>query len=66
MQLALDENKVLADINIEESLIESIEYFVSKYEETEDTIWKEDAELELTKLREDLRVTYQARINAGC
>ena len=64
MQLALDENKVLAHINIEESLIESIEYFVSKYEETEDTIWKEDAELELTKLREDLRATYQARINA--
>lgn len=64
MQLALDENKVLAHINIEESLIESIEYFVFKYEETEDTIWKEDAELELTKLREDLRATYQARINA--
>lgn len=64
MQLALDENKVLAHINIEESLIESIEYFVSKYEETEDTIWKEDAELELTKLREDLRTIYQARIDA--
>ena len=64
MQLALDENKVLAHINIEESLIESIEYFVSKYEETEDTIWKEDAELELTKIREDLRSVYQARIDA--
>lgn len=64
MQLALDENKVLAHINIEESLIESIEYFVSKYEETEDIIWKEDAELELTKIREDLRSVYQARIDA--
>lgn len=64
MQLALDENKVLAHINIEESLIESIEYFVSKYEETEDVLWKEDAELELTKLREDLRAIYQARIDA--
>lgn len=64
MQLALDENKVLAHINIEESLIESIEYFISKYEETEDIIWKEDAELELTKIREDLRSVYQARIDA--
>lgn len=64
MHVTVDNNNIYAHLIIEESVIDNIEYFVSKYEETEDNIWKEDAEFDLPKLREDLRIAYQARIDA--
>lgn len=63
-QLAVYEGKVWLLLGVEESIIDNIEYFVSKYEETEDTVWKDDAELQLRKIDKARRDAFQARINA--
>lgn len=63
-QTASDSDGALVHLNIEETFIESIEFFVSKYEETADSIWREDAELDLPKLIPSLRTQYQARLDA--
>ena len=63
-QTASDSDGALIHLNIEETFIENVEFFVFKYEETGDSIWREDAELELPKLIPSLRSTYQARIDA--
>lgn len=63
-QLAVYDNKLWLLLGVEDSIIDNIEYFVSKYEETEDTLWKDDAEFELTKIDADRRNTFQNRINS--
>lgn len=62
-QLSVYEGKVWLLVGVEESIIENIEYFVSKYEETENTVWKDDAELQLLKIDKARRDAFQTRIN---
>lgn len=63
-QVGVRDNVLYCQIGCEDTLVSNIEYFVSKYEETEDTIWKDDAELDMPKLDSARRATFQARINA--
>lgn len=63
-QVGVRDNVLYCQIGCEDTLISNIEYFVSKYEETEDTIWKDDAELDMPKLDKARRAAFQARINA--
>lgn len=63
-QVGIRDNVLYCQIGCEDTLVSNIEYFVSKYEETEDTIWKDDAELDMPKLDSARRAAFQARINA--
>lgn len=63
-QVGVRDNILYCQIGCEDTLVSNIEYFVSKYEETEDTIWKNDAELDMPKLDSARRAAFQARINA--
>lgn len=63
-QIGVRDNILYCQIGCEDTLVSNIEYFVSKYEETEDTIWKDDAELDMPKLDSARRAAFQARINA--
>lgn len=63
-QVGVRDNVLYCQIGCEDTLVSNIEYFVSKYEETEDTIWKDDAELDMPKLNSARRAAFQARINA--
>lgn len=63
-QVGIRDNVLYCQIGCEDTLVSNIEYFVSKYEETEDTIWKDDAELDMPKLDSTRRAAFQARINA--
>lgn len=63
-QVGVRDNILYCQIGCEDTLVSNIEYFVSKYEETEDTIWKDDAELDMPKLDSVRRAAFQARINA--
>lgn len=63
-QVGIRDNVLYCQIGCEDTLVSNIEYFVSKYEETEDTIWKDDAELDMSKLDNARRAAFQARINA--
>ena len=63
-QVGVRDNVLYCQIGCEDTLISNIEYFVSKYEETKDTIWKDDAELDMPKLDKARRAAFQARINA--
>lgn len=62
-QVGVRDNVLYCQIGCEDTLVSNIEYFVSKYEETEDTIWKDDAELDMPKLDSARRAAFQARIN---
>lgn len=63
-QVGVRDNVLYCQIGCEDTLVSNIEYFVSKYEETENTIWKDDAELDMPKLDSARRAAFQARINA--
>lgn len=63
-QVGIRDNVLYCQIGCEDTLVSNIEYFVSKYEETEDTIWKDDAEFDMPKLNNARRAAFQARINA--
>lgn len=63
-QVGVRDNVLYCQIGCEDTLVSNIEYFVSKYEETKDTIWKDDAELDMPKLDSARRAAFQARINA--
>ena len=63
-QVGIRDNVLYCQIGCEDTLVSNIEYFVSKYEETKDTIWKDDAELDMPKLDSARRAAFQARINA--
>lgn len=63
-QVGVRDNVLYCQIGCEDTLVSNIEYFVSKYEETEDTIWKDDAEFDMPKLNNARRAAFQARINA--
>lgn len=63
-QVGVRDNVLYCQIGCEDTLVSNIEYFVSKYKETEDTIWKDDAELDMPKLDSARRAAFQARINA--
>lgn len=63
-QIGVRDNVLYCQIGCEDTLVSNIEYFVSKYEETENTIWKDDAELDMPKLDKARRAAFQARINA--
>lgn len=63
-QVGIRDNVLYCQIGCEDTLVSNIEYFVSKYEETEDTIWKDDAELDMPKLDSARRAAFQSRINA--
>ena len=63
-QVGIRDNVLYCQIGCEDTLVSNIEYFVSKYEETKDTIWKDDAELDMPKLDSSRRTAFQARINA--
>lgn len=63
-QVGIRDNVLYCQIGCEDTLVSNIEYFVSKYEETEDTIWKDDAELDMPKLDSARRTAFQARIDA--
>lgn len=63
-QIGIRDNVLYCQIGCEDTLVSNIEYFVSKYEETEDTIWKDDAELDMPKLDSARRAAFQDRINA--
>ena len=63
-QVGVRDNVLYCQIGCEDTLVSNIEYFVSKYEETEDTIWKDDAELDMPKLDSARRAAFQDRINA--
>ena len=63
-QVGIRDNVLYCQIGCEDTLVSNIEYFVSKYEETKDTIWKDDAELDMPKLNSARRAAFQARINA--
>ena len=63
-QVGVRDNVLYCQIGCEDTLVSNIEYFVSKYEETENTIWKDDAELDMPKLDKARRAAFQARINA--
>lgn len=63
-QVGIRDNVLYCQIGCEDTLVSNIEYFVSKYEETEDTIWKDDAEFDMPKLDSARRAAFQARINA--
>lgn len=63
-QVGIRDNVLYCQIGCEDTLVSNIEYFVSKYEETKDTIWKDDAEFDMPKLNSARRAAFQARINA--
>jgi len=63
-QVGVRDNVLYCQIGCEDTLVSNIEYFVSKYEETKDTIWKDDAELDMPKLDKARRTAFQARIDA--
>lgn len=63
-QIGIRDNVLYCQIGCEDTLVSNIEYFVSKYEETKDTIWKDDAELDMSKLDSARRAAFQDRINA--
>lgn len=63
-QVGVRDNVLYCQIGCEDTLVSNIEYFVSKYEETEDTIWKDDAEFDMSKLDSARRAAFQDRINA--
>ena len=63
-QIGVRDNVLYCQIGCEDTLVSNIEYFVSKYEETEDTIWKDDAEFDMSKLDSARRAAFQDRINA--
>lgn len=63
-QVGVRDNVLYCQIGCEDTLVSNIEYFVSKYEETKDTIWKDDAELDMPKLDSARRAAFQDRINA--
>lgn len=63
-QVGVRDNVLYCQIGCEDTLVSNIEYFVSKYEETEDTIWRDDAEFDMPKLDNARRVAFQDRINA--
>lgn len=63
-QIGVRDNVLYCQIGCEDTLVSNIEYFVSKYEETEDTIWKDDAEFDMPKLDSARRAAFQDRINA--
>lgn len=63
-QVGVRDNVLYCQIGCEDTLVSNIEYFVSKYEETEDTIWKDDAEFDMPKLDSARRAAFQDRINA--
>lgn len=63
-QVGVRDNVLYCQIGCEDTLVSNIEYFVSKYEETKNTIWKDDAELDMPKLDKARRAAFQARINA--
>ena len=63
-QVGVRDNVLYCQIGCEDTLVSNIEYFASKYEETEDTIWKDDAEFDMPKLDSARRAAFQDRINA--
>ena len=63
-QVGVRDNVLYCQIGCEDTLVSNIEYFVSKYEETKNTIWKDDAELDMPKLDKARRAAFQARIDA--
>lgn len=63
-QVGVRDNVLYCQIGCEDTLVSNIEYFVSKYEETKNTIWKDDAELDMPKLDSARRAAFQARIDA--
>lgn len=63
-QIGVRDNVLYCQIGCEDTLVSNIEYFVSKYEETKDTIWKDDAEFDMPKLDSARRAAFQDRINA--
>lgn len=63
-QVGVRDNVLYCQIGCEDTLVSNIEYFVSKYEETKDTIWKDDAEFDMPKLDSARRAAFQDRINA--
>lgn len=63
-QVGVRDNVLYCQIGCEDTLVSNIEYFVSKYEETEDTIWRDDAEFDMSKLDSARRAAFQDRINA--
>lgn len=63
-QIGVRNNVLYCQIGCEDTLVSNIEYFVSKYEETKDTIWKDDAEFDMPKLDSARRAAFQARIDA--
>ena len=63
-QVGVRDNVLYCQIGCEDTLVSNIEYFVSKYEETEDTIWRDDAEFDMPKLDSARRAAFQDRINA--
>ena len=58
-QIGVRDNVLYCQIGCEDTLVSNIEYFVSKYEETEDTIWKDDAEFDMPKLDSARRAAFQ-------
>ena len=63
-QVGVRDNVLYCQIGCEDTLVSNIEYFVSKYEETKDTIWRDDAEFDMPKLDSARRAAFQDRINA--
>ena len=63
-QVGVRDNVLYCQIGCEDTLVSNIEYFVSKYEETKDTIWKDDAEFDMPKLDSARRAAFQDRIDA--
>lgn len=63
-QVGVRDNVLYCQIGCEDTLVSNIEYFVSKYEETEDTIWRDDAKFDMPKLDSARRAAFQDRINA--
>lgn len=63
-QVGVRDNVLYCQIGCEDTLVSNIEYFVSKYEETKDTIWRDDAEFDMPKLDSVRRAAFQDRINA--
>ena len=61
--IGINDTKTMIHVGVNEDLIDNIEYFVSKYEFTGDEQWKNDAIIDISRLREDLKQNYLSRLN---
>ena len=61
--IGINDTKTMIHVGVNEDLIDNIEYFVSKYESTGDEQWKNDAIIDISRLREDLKQNYLSRLN---